>query len=97
MGIAEYRENGYVEIKMYVYAYVCLWEGVGNGGGIDRVVTPFTTHTIKLPMKQQISGFWDSLLRLISFYSAHCCLLTAVLFRQFGASIAQEGEQSSPK
>lgn len=31
--------------------------GVGSGGS-NEVVTPVMTHTIKLPMRQQILGFW---------------------------------------
>lgn len=44
---------------------------VGLGGSRDEVVTLCMTHTIKLPMKQQISVFWDSLPRLVSFCSTH--------------------------
>lgn len=43
-----------------------VWWGSG-----DEVMTPFMTHTIKLPMRQHISGFWDSLPRLVSFCSPH--------------------------
>lgn len=42
-----------------------------SGGSGDEVVTPFMTHTIKLPMRQQISGFWDCLPRHVSFCSTH--------------------------
>ena len=47
-----------------------------QGGSGDEVVTPFMTHTIKLPMRQQISGFWDSLPRLVSFCSTHASVFS---------------------
>ena len=60
------------------------WRDEGLGGSGDEVMTPFMTHTIKLPMRQHISGFWDSLPRLVSFlFTTFLCFLAPVCFFGF--------------
>ena len=67
---------------------VCGDEGLGGvWGGGDEVATPFMTHTIKLPMRQQISGFWDSLPRLISSCFTHPLSFHAGLFLWFSLTV----------
>lgn len=72
---------------------MCTDEGLGGSG--DEEVTPFMTHTIKLPMRQEISGFWDSLPRRVSFSSTHSSVFSLQSFSLVSSIVFPEVEVSA--